>query len=166
MNRRRGTILGISAALAVALLATPLLLARGGGSTCPLGMGGRSHGVAMFGGHSGHGGFGQMERLIRELDLTDEQKEALHRVHATTRERNAEARTVLHDGFMEAAKILIADPQNVAGARAAITNRQATLNEIKENALTGVSQGLAVLTPEQRAKLTTHLEKHAKELAR
>ena len=166
MTTRRKAILGISAALAVGLLAAPFLFARGGRDGCPLGLGGRGHGAAMFAGHFGHGGFGQMGQLMRELELTAEQKEALHRIHETTRERNSAARTALHTGFMDAAKILLADPQNVASARTAIANREAAISELKDNALTAVSQGLAVLTPEQRAKLAAHLEEHQKPLAR
>ena len=162
MTTRRKTILGISAALALGVLAAPFLFARGGGGNCALGLGGRGHGAAMF----GHGGFGPMGRVMRDLDLTAEQKEALHKIHDATREQNAAAKAALHDGFVEAAKLLLANPQNVEGARAAIAQREAAIREIKDNALTAVSQGLSVLTPEQRAKLAAHLEEHQKQVTR
>ena len=158
---RRKSILGISAALGLGLLAAPFLLAGGGRESCPLGMGGgRSH-AAMFAGHfGGHGRFGPMARFAKDLDLTAEQKEALHRLHEATQDKNAEARAALHAGFMDAAKILIADPQNVTAARAEIANRQAAIDALKESTLSAVSQGLAILTPEQRAKLAAHLDEH------
>jgi protein CpxP len=162
MTTRRKSILGISAALGLGLLAAPFLLAGGGRESCPLGMGSRSH-AAMFAGHfGGHSRHGSMARFARELDLTAEQKEALHRLHEATQDKNAEARAALHDGFMDAAKILIADPQNVTAARAEIANRQAAIDALKESTLAAVSQGLAILTPEQRAKLAEHLEEHQK----
>lgn len=164
MTTRRKAILGISAALALGVLATPFLFARGGGGGDPFALGGRGHG-AMFA-HLGHGGLGPMGRLMRELDLTEEQKEALHRIHDSTIEQNRTAREALHDGFMDAAKILLADPQNVAGARAAIAGREAAIRALKDNALTAVSQGLSVLTPEQRAKLAAHLQEHEGRLRR
>ena len=163
MTTRRKTILAISAAAALGILATPFLFARGGGGACPLGMGGRGHGAAMFAGHFGHGGFG---RVLRDLDLTSEQRDALHKIHDTTREQNAAAKAALHDGFVDAAKILLANPQDVAGARAAFATREAAIAQMKDNALNGVSQALAVLTPEQRAKLAAHLDEHQKELNR
>ena len=165
MTTRRKTILAISAAAALGIFATPFLFARGGGA-CPLGHGGRGHGAAMFTGHFGHGGFGPMGRVLRDLDLSAEQKEALHKIHETTREQNAAVKTALHEGFMEAAKVLLANPQDVAGARAVITSREAAIRQMKDNALTGVSQALAVLTPEQRAKLAAHLDEHQRQFNR
>jgi Spy/CpxP family protein refolding chaperone len=157
----RKSVLGISAALALGLLATPFLLARGGEANCPLGMGAKSHGAMMFGGHfGGHGRLGAMAHVARELDLTAEQKEAFHRIHEATHEKNAATRAAVHDGLMNAARILIANPQDVAAARTEIANREAAIDELKENALAAVSQGLAVLTPEQRAKLLRILEEH------
>ena len=160
MTTRRKSILGISAALGLGLLAAPFLLAGGGGEACPLGMGGRSH-AAMFAGHfGGHARHSTMARFAKDLDLTAEQKEALHRLHEVTHEKNAESRAALHAGFMDAAKILIADPQNVTAARAEIANRQAAIDALKESTLSAVSQGLAILTPAQRAKLAAHLDEH------
>jgi Spy/CpxP family protein refolding chaperone len=149
-------ILGISAALAIGLVATPLLLARGGDSRCLMGMGA---------GHFGHhgGGFG---RVLRDLDLTAEQKTALHGIHDAARDQNKVAKEALHDGLMDAARILLADPNNVEGARTAIANREAAIREMKDNTLTAVSKALAVLTPEQRATLAARLEEHHKEMTR
>ena len=107
-----------------------------------------------------------MARVLRDLDLTAEQKDALHKIHDATREQNAAAKAALHDGFVDAAKILLANPQDVAGARAAIANREASIREMKDNALSAVSQALAVLTPEQRAKLSAHLDEHQRQANR
>jgi periplasmic protein CpxP/Spy len=148
MTTRRKIVLGVSAVLVAGLIATPFVFAHPrGGMGCGLGM-------------------GQMARVFHDLDLTAEQKDALHRIHDATRESNAAARAALHDGFVDAARILLANPQNVAGARATIDTREAALDQIKENAMTGIAQALAVLTPEQRAKLAEHLEEHAEQLAR
>jgi Spy/CpxP family protein refolding chaperone len=154
MTTRRKTILGISAALALGLAASPFLMARG-------------HGQKTFGGHFGHhAGFGKMSQLMKELDLTAEQREALHRIHETTVENNRQVRAALHSGFMDAAQVLVADPRNLQGARAAIAAQQASIDQLKESALGAVSQALAVLTPEQRARLAAHIEEHRRDLTR
>ena len=161
MTTRKKTILGIAALLTAGLIAAPILWAHGGGSARCL--------FAERSGFFGHGDgrhFGEMARVIHELDLTKEQREALHRIHEVTREQNAQAREELHNGLMDAAKVLLADPDDIAGARAVLASRQASIESLKENAMNGISQGLAVLTPGQRAVLVEHLEKHALEIDR
>lgn len=165
MTTRRKSLLGIAAALAIGLLATPLLLARNDSAGCPLGLGARVHGAAMFA-HAGHGGLGQLGRLFRQLDLTDAQKDAMHDIHDAVRKQNETARQTLHEGFMDAAKVLVADPQNLAGARATLASREAAIQTLKENTLSAVSQALSVLTPEQRAKLAAHLDSHQRQIGR
>jgi Spy/CpxP family protein refolding chaperone len=156
MTTLKKSILAVSAALALGLIATPILLARGGE---------RSGHRALFGGHFGHHG-GAFVKVLHELDLTDEQKTALHAIHKDARERNAAAKAALHDGLMDAARVLVTNPDNIAGAQAAIAGRQAAIEELKQGTLTAVSQALAVLTPEQRAKVAAHLAEHRKEHSR
>lgn len=147
MTTRRKVVLGFSAVLAVGLVAAPLLFAHGRG-----------------GWH--RGGLGRMAHVLHDLDLTEQQKDALHRIHDEARERNRASKQALHDGLMEAAKRLIADPNDVAGARQAIAAREKAIGDLKNEMLTAVSQALTVLTPEQRAKLLERLEDHEKELNR
>ena len=120
----------------------------------------------MFAGHFGHGGVAQMGAVMRDLDLTSEQKASLHRIHDTAKDQNATARKALHEGLMEAAQVLLADPNNVVAARQAITAREASVRDLRENTLSAVSQALAVLTPEQRAKALVRLQEHHKEFNR
>ena len=150
MTTRRKIILAVAAtAVGLGLVAAPLVMAHGAGGGC-----------AMMAGHGGHGG--GLMKVMRELDLKDEQVTAMHRIHKATHEKNAEARKALHEGLAEAAKILAADPNNIAAARAAVERRQAAIDQLKDGVLSGVSQGLAVLTPEQRAKLSQHIDEHLK----
>ena len=153
MTTRRKIILAVATtAVGLGIAAAPLVMAHGGGGG----------GCAMMARHGGHGG--ELMKVMRELELKDEQVTAIHRIHKATHEKNAEAKKSLHEGLAEAAKILAADPQNIAGARAAVERRQAAIDQLKDGVLTGVSQCLAVLTPEQRAKLAGHIDEHLKEL--
>ena len=158
MTKRRKAIFGVSAVLVAGLLSAPFLFAHGRAS--------RGHGAAMFAGHFGHGGVAQMGAVMRDLDLTSEQKASLHRIHDTAKDQNATARKALHEGLMEAAQVLLADPNNVVAARQAITAREASVRDLRENTLSAVSQALAVLTPEQRAKALVRLQEHHKEFNR
>jgi Spy/CpxP family protein refolding chaperone len=101
-------------------------------------------------------GFGPLERLemLRgELGLSDAQVEAIRAIREEVRNANAASRDQLRDGMGDVASILIANPDDIAGARKAMQAREAALAAMKDNALEGASRALKVLTPEQREKL-------------
>lgn len=153
--------LGLTAAVAV--LATPLLLAGGdrSGRNCALGIGQRAHGAVMqLAGFGSHGRGMHADALFHDLDLTREQREQIHAIFMGARERTEPTREALHAGLVDTARVLAAEPGNVAGARAAFDARQPAIEELKAGLFTTLADTMAVLTPEQRAKLLAHLERH------
>ncbi|HEU5163760.1 MAG TPA: Spy/CpxP family protein refolding chaperone [Thermoanaerobaculia bacterium] len=157
MSRKRTSILLAVVVAGAALLATPFLFAAGKG----LGMGER-HGFGMHSGGARHGGHRQaMAALMSDLDLTREQKESLHAIFERTHERTEDSREVVHGAFLDAAKALANDPANVAAAKAALDARQPSIDALKQTLVEATAEAMAVLTPEQRARLVEHLERHA-----
>lgn len=149
MKRRTAIAVGIGIAT---LAAIPLVYAGvnfAGGEGCPFG-----------GGHRGGHGIMKLHALKSELNLTDEQEKALWDVARRTREQNAGTKKALKNGIHEAARVLLADPSNLAGAQAVIEKQEATIEQVRNSVLSGVSEGLQVLTPEQRQKLTALLAEH------
>ena len=108
-----------------------------------------------MGGHHGFGGgfFGHLHQIAGELDLTDAQKTQIHGIFMEARDQNKQYLEQLHGGFHSAAKVLIADPNDVAGAQALLDQQDATERTMKSNMLRAASKALGVLTPEQRTKL-------------
>ncbi|HEX6095462.1 MAG TPA: Spy/CpxP family protein refolding chaperone [Thermoanaerobaculia bacterium] len=142
-----------------ALVAAPLVLADGPGGHFRGGMGGHA---------LGHG-FGPLARLMHvkeELDLSEEQVDRIKDIFAETRVQTAPYRKQLHGGYEGVAKALLANPDDVAGAQALIDQQTNAERAMKASILNGASKALAVLTPEQRAKLGTmvaeHVERHGR----
>jgi Spy/CpxP family protein refolding chaperone len=148
----------VTLTLAVAALAAvPLLYAHGPGE--------RRHAMheEAFG-MRGLQFLGHLRHLADELDLTDQQKERIHGIMKGVREQNEPYREQMHDRLKSVAETLIANPANVAGAQAILEADSEAERALKANILKGVSDALAVLTPEQRAKLGTILAEHDSEL--
>lgn len=114
----------------------------------------RSHG---FGHGHGMAFLGHVERLKDELDLSDAQVDQLKAIVKTTREQNAQYRDQMHGSFKEVATTLLTNPNDIAGAQAALDRQDAAEKVLKTNLLTAASKALNVLTPEQRTKLALHL---------
>lgn len=118
------------------------------------------------GGHDGFGGFGpfaRMHKLAGQLDLTDAQKSQIHDIAMDVREQSRESRKAMHANMIEAGKVLIANPDDLAAAQAILAKNAEPEATMKANILKGVSQALQILTPDQRTKLATLLEEHLKE---
>jgi Spy/CpxP family protein refolding chaperone len=120
------------------------------------------------GGHGGHGaGFGagmmlgHLHEIADQLDLTDAQKTQIHAIVKETREANAQYHEQMHGGLKDVARVLIANPNDVAGAQAMLDQQTATERALKSNILRGVSKALNVLTPAQRTELADIVAKHA-----
>ncbi|MHB0969098.1 MAG: Spy/CpxP family protein refolding chaperone [Thermoanaerobaculia bacterium] len=111
----------------------------------------RDHG--MMGERHGFGPLERLEKLRGELGLSDVQVEAIRAIREEVRNANAASRDQLRDGMGDVASILIANPDDLAGARKAMQAREAAMATIKDNALEGASRALKVLTPGQREKL-------------
>ncbi len=124
---------------------------------------GRQH---MRGGHGGHGfgaGFmlGHLHEIASELDLTDDQKTQIHAIFKETREANKQYHEQMHGGLKSVARVLIDNPNDLAGAQALLDQQTATERALKSNILRGVSKALNVLTPAQRTELAEIIAKKA-----
>jgi Spy/CpxP family protein refolding chaperone len=121
--------------------------------------------------HGGHGGgfgagmmLGHLHEIASELDLTDAQKTQIHAIFKETREANEQYRVQMHGGMKDVARVLIANPNDIAGAQAVLDQQNATERALKSNILRGVSKALNVLTPEQRTELGQIVAKRAQQL--
>jgi len=149
MNRIVGSLIAVGF-----LVSIPLIVHAGDRKSCPFGVGGHH---ARFG---GHGGFARIHAVADELDLSREQKEALHEIMDRTRKQSVSSKQALHESFVDAGQVLLADPANLAGARTALDQNDAAVEQLKATILASVSEGLKVLTPEQRQKLSVMLASH------
>ena len=148
--KKRTTIILATVLTVAAIAAAPLVIAGPHG-------GRRSHGDAMV--MHGVDVLGHLRHAKAELDLSDQQVERIHTIVREARETNAASRKELHGGLHEAAGILLNDPNDVATAQAALDRQAAAERVLKSNLLNAVAEAFAVLTPEQRAKLRTMIEK-------
>jgi Spy/CpxP family protein refolding chaperone len=148
MKKRTAIIIAIVALVAIA--AVPLVYAQ-----APH----RGHGRG--GDFGGFGMLGRLGHIKAELNLTDDQVTQLKAIFADARQQNAQYRTQLRGGFQSVAQALIANPNDVAGAQALLDQQAAARKAMESNLLAAASKALNVLTPEQRAKLSDMLAKHA-----
>jgi Spy/CpxP family protein refolding chaperone len=108
------------------------------------------------GGHDAMGfGMMRLEHVRQELDLSDAQVDQIRAVFKDLHDQNAANRQQMRSGIHEAAKALIADPNNVAAAQAVLDQQLANERTMKVNALNAFAKALNVLTPDQRTKLST-----------
>ncbi|HEX7154734.1 MAG TPA: periplasmic heavy metal sensor [Thermoanaerobaculia bacterium] len=111
-----------------------------------------------------HGGdlFNPVAHLMavrEELDLSDAQVTQLKTIFRELREQNAPYREQLHGTIHAAAATLLANPNDIATAQAALDRQVAAEKALKTNILNATSKGLNVLTPEQRVKLGELVQK-------
>jgi Spy/CpxP family protein refolding chaperone len=76
-------------------------------------------------------------------------------------EQNATYRQQLRATRLQIAQMLLANPNDTAGAQALIDQQTNAERALKMNILAGVSKALNVLTPEQRAKASQLLADRA-----
>jgi Spy/CpxP family protein refolding chaperone len=147
--KKRLAILGlVLIAAAAALYAGPGRHMRAGGHGGP-------------GGHGFGAGFmlGHLHEIAGELDLTDAQKTQIHAIFEETRDANEQYRDQMHGGLKDAARVLIDNPNDLAGAQAILDQQTASERALKSNILRGVSKALNVLTPAQRTELAELIAK-------
>ena len=149
--------IAILAAVLAALTVVPLVYAHGHGSgrASMHGEGEGMHGMHMF---------RELHRIAGELDLTEQQKTKIHAIMEGVHEQNAQYREQLHGRIKSVAEVLIANPQNVAQAQAILDAQPDAERALKANLVKAVAEALTVLTPEQRAKLGTIVDKHVAEM--
>jgi Spy/CpxP family protein refolding chaperone len=122
------------------------------------------------GGMHGHGGpgdigalmmLGHLEHAREALGLSDQQVSDIKSIFKDLHAQNAAYRDQLHGTMLSVAQALLANPNDVAGAQALLDKQEAAEHTMKANALIAASKALNVLTPEQRTKLSTHLQERA-----
>jgi len=115
-----------------------------------------------FGGHGagfGLGVLGHLGHVKEELDLSDQQVDQLKAIFKDVREQNQPYREQLRGGMKDVAELLLANPNDVAGAQSLLAQRESAEAAMKANVLQATSKALNVLNADQRAKLSTMLEK-------
>jgi len=139
---KKRTLIFSAAALVIVLAAVPFAMAQH--------MRGHrhGHGAMMFG----------LNRAKAALGLSDQQSDDIKQIFADLRTQNEPLRTSMRGGRQAIAQILLANPNDVAGAQALLDKQLATERQMKINALTAASKALNVLTPDQRTKASAFLQ--------
>jgi Spy/CpxP family protein refolding chaperone len=139
---KKRTLIFSAAALVIVLAAVPFAMAQH--------MRGHrhGHGAMMFG----------LQRAKAVLGLSDQQSADIKQIFADLRTQNEPLRTSMRGGRQAIAQVLLANPNDVAGAQALLDKQLATERQMKVNALTAASKALNVLTPDQRTKASAFLQ--------
>jgi Spy/CpxP family protein refolding chaperone len=121
----------------------------------------------MRGNHRGHGGmFFGLQRAKAALGLSDQQSAEIKQIFTDLRTQNEPLRTSLRGGRQAIAQVLLANPNDLAGAQALLDKQLDAERQMKLNALTAASKALNVLTPDQRTKASAFLQQRmAKSMA-
>lgn len=127
------------------------------------GPGMRGHGGP--GGPGGHGfgmlgALGHLAQVREELGLSDQQADQIKQIFKGLHEQNAAYRDQIHGGIGDITDTLIANPNDVAAAKAILDRQSQAEQAMKLNALQAASKALNVLTPEQRTKLAAIVAEH------
>jgi len=144
MKKKALIISGIAALLA--LLAVPFAFAQ------------RAHRFGMHRGGDAAMFLGHLQHAKEELGLSDAQVDQIKTIFKSLREQNRVNREAMRGGMANVAQLLIANPNDLAGAQALIDQQTANERAMKINTLNAVSKALNVLTPEQRTKLGEHVK--------
>lgn len=151
---KKRTLIFLSAAILVVVLAVPFALAqhmRGAGHRHGC-MGGDSS-MAMFGHMSG-----RMHGAKAALGLSDQQADGIKKIFTDLRAQNEPYRASLRGGRQAIAQVLLANPNDIAGAQALIDKQSEAERQMKTNALQAFSKALNVMSSEQRTKAAAFLQ--------
>ena len=147
---KKRTLIFTSAAVVILLLAIPFAMAQHGRGH------GHGHGAMMM--------FG-LQRAKTALGLSDQQAADIKQIFTDLRTQNEPYRASLRGGRQAIAQLLLANPNDIAGAQALIDKQTEAERQMKTNALHAFSKALNVLTPDQRTKAASFLQqrmaKHA-----
>ncbi len=141
---KKRTLLITAAVALVAILAVPFAFAQ--------------RGRAMHGGPGAQMILGHLERAKQQLGLTDQQVSDIRAIFQSLRQQNEPYRQSLRGAMQQVAQTLISNPNDVAAAQALIDQQTEAERAMKTNALNAAAKALNVLTPDQRAKLSTFLQ--------
>jgi periplasmic protein CpxP/Spy len=154
--KKRITIVSLVVVALGVLAVAPLALSGPGG-----------HRLARQGMGEGHHPFaegflmGRLGHIKEELDLTEGQVAQIKAIVGDVKEQNAPYHDQMRGSIHDIARTLIANPNDLAGAQAKLEAQNAAETAMKKNVLSATSKALNVLTPQQRTKLATMLERHA-----
>lgn len=150
---KKRTLIFSAAAILMVVLAVPFALAQHmRGSHRHRCMGGDS-GMAMFGYMSG-----RMHGAKAALGLSDQQATDIKKIFADLRTQNEPYRASLRGGRQAIAQVLLANPNDIAGAQALIDKQSEAERQMKTNALQAFSKALNVMTSDQRTKASAFLQ--------
>ena len=141
-GQRRIAILVMAVA---ALVAAPLLQAH------PEGPRQRERGMRAQGRQQGPGLLNR--RVLRRLEVTEEQATRIRGIFTELRETNAPLRRELREGREGVAQALIQTPGEIDAAQALIERQAKAQQTLRTNALKATAKAMTVLTAEQRAEL-------------
>jgi Spy/CpxP family protein refolding chaperone len=109
-------------------------------------------------GDSGMAMFGHMHGAKSALGLSDQQATAIKKIFADLRTQNEPYRASLRGGRQAIAQVLLANPNDIAGAQALIDKQSEAERQMKTNALQAFSKALNVMTSDQRTKASAFLQ--------
>jgi protein CpxP len=144
---KKRTLIFLVAAAMVTVLAVPFAIAQ--------------HRHRMHGSIAGDDGtmmLGRLQHAKAALGLTDQQAADIKTIFTDLRAQNEPYRTSLRGGHQAIAQLLLANPNDIAGAQALIDKQGVAERQMKVNMLTAASKALNVLTPDQRAKAATFMQ--------
>ena len=152
--KKRSIIFGATALLVVGL-AVPFAFAQHM----------HARGMGMHGGPGAEFGgmmmLGHLAHAQQALGLSDQQVADIKVIFKDLHDQNAAYRDQLHGNLKSIADTLIANPNDVAAAQALLDKQEAAEHTMKVNALNAAARALNVLTPDQRTKLSQHLQDRA-----
>jgi Spy/CpxP family protein refolding chaperone len=140
---KKRTLIFSAAALVIVLAAVPFAMAQH-----MRGRHGHRHGGMMFG----------LEGAKSALGLSDQQSTDIKQIFTDLKTQNEPLRTSMRGGRQVIAQLLLANPNDVAGAQALLDKQIDAERQMKHNALTAASKALNVLTPDQRTKASAFLQ--------
>ena len=146
---KKRSLIFLASAILVVVLAVPFALAQH--------MRGACHGHGCMGGDSSMAMFGHMHGAKAALGLSDQQASDIKKIFAGLRTQNEPYRTSLRGGRQAIAQVLLANPNDIAGAQALIDKQSEAERQMKTNALQAFSKALNVMSSEQRTKAATFL---------
>lgn len=146
---KKRTLVFFAAAILIVVLAVPFALAQRGF--------GHRHGCR-GGGDSSMAMFGRMHGAKAALGLSDQQADGIKKIFADLRTQNEPYRASLRGGRQAIAQLLLANPNDIAGAQALIDKQTEAERQMKTNALQAFSKALNVMSAEQRVKASSLLQ--------
>jgi Spy/CpxP family protein refolding chaperone len=143
---KKRTLVFSAAAILIVMLAVPFAVAQHQ-------RGAHRHGGGMM--------FGRLIHAKAVLGLSDQQVASIKTIVTDLRTQNEPYRASLRGGRQAIAQLLLANPNDIAGAQALIDKQSEAERQLKSNALQAASKALNILTPDQRAKAAAFLQERA-----